>query len=448
MDLFDEDILKTKKRKQVKASTLILIAIVILSILCVITFIAIVYIKGSILKITVDGNKVADLQDIFIIEENNKVYMPIRRMAEYLGYGAYTGEYTTRSEDDLTKCYIETEEEVVSFTLDSNILTRVVDGQTQQIKITEPIKEINGELCITAEGAQDAFNLKFYYDVDKNDIYIETLTYLYNYYSQMFQMNGYMSIENESVANKTAILDGMLIVKSKNNYYGVVTIGGETILETKYDNIEYLRKTSDFLVTSRNKMGIISKNKKTKVELIYDNIQSVTNKNDIFYVVKDSNLYGLLDVDGKTIIYPEYEQIGIDVSAYSQNGVTNGYILYNKLVPIKRNNQWGLVDTEGNKVTDFIYDSFGCPNGKNNLYRTYGVIEVLDYNFLVVRKGDKYNLIDMEGKTLFGDFILDSVYITISEGKNIYYITSGETTKELISFLQENGVSKPTLLEQ
>ena len=238
----------------------------------------------------------------------------------------------------------------------------------------------------------------------------------------------------------------MLIVKSSNNYYGVITTNGETILETKYDAIEYLRKTSAFLVTSNSKKGIISIDKETKVELVYDSIETVSNKNDTLYVVSKSKLYGLLDEDGNAIIYPEYEQIGIDVSSYEQNGVTNGYILYNQIVPVKQNNKWALFDIEGKQLTDFVYDSFGCQSASSS--RTYGVIEVLDYNLIVGCQSEKYNLITLEGKEIFSSAILDSVYITVSGGKNIYYITSGNVTKELIKLLEENGITKPTQVQQ
>ena len=446
MDLFDEEILKSKKKKEttVKPSTIILTAIILLVILCVVIVMIIVYLKGTILTITLDGKLAKELENIFIFEENDNIYMPIKRMAEYLGYGAYNGDYITKSEDE-TKCYIETEGELVSFTLNSNILMRVVDGQLEQIKIMEPIKEINGELCITAEGAQDAFNFKFYH-ID-NEIIIQTLEYLYTGYYSNALLEGYLEIEDESFANKTAILDGMLIVKSENNKYGVITIEGEKILETKYDSIQYYRETTEFLVTSNNKKGIMTVDKKTKIELSYDKIEIVKNKNDIFYVVGKSNLYGILDEEGKTIIYPEYSQIGIDVSRYEENGVTNGYILCDQIIPVMKNNQWALFDITGSRITEFIYESLGCHTNKVTGTVAYGVIVVPDYELIVVEQEGKYNLITLEGKGLFNEAILDSVYITISSGKNIYYITSGNTTKELITFLQENGITKPILSE-
>lgn len=148
--------------------------------------------------------------------------------------------------------------------------------------------------------------------------------------------------------------------------------------------------------------------------------------------------------NGEMIIYPEYEQIGIDVNAYSQNGITNGYVLYNQLIPVKNNNKWGLYNIEGKKIVDFVCDSFGSITTK---YKTYGVIEIPDYNLIVGKQGEKYNLVTLEGKWLFERFILDSVYITVSEGKNVYHITSGTTEKNLITFLEENGVEKPTSIE-
>ena len=342
MDLFnEEELLKPKKKKEIKASTVIGVTIGALITLCIITLLLIIYLKGTILKITVDGQDAQALEKIIIMEENNKIYLPIKRIAEYLKYEAYNGDYITRSEDP-TKCYIETGEELISFTLNSNVITKLVEGQTRQVNMEEAVKEINGELCVTSQAAKDAFNIMFYYTQNKKQIEIETLTYLYTACSQHYQTKGYSAIENVSFANKTAVLDGMLIVKSDNGYYGAITIEGEVILETKYDDIQYLSKTRDFLVESNGKKGIISAKKETKLKLIYDTIQAVTNKNDIFYIIEQSDLFGLLDVNGKTLIYPEYEQIGMDVTAYKQNGVTNGYILYNEIVPVRRNNKWAI----------------------------------------------------------------------------------------------------------
>ena len=443
MDLFEEEILKPKKKKGIKMSTLIIIAIIILFLLCFVIIAAILYLRGTILTITVDEAEADILRDVFIIEENNEVYIPIRKMGEYLKYETYNGDYKRPSED-ANKCYIKSTNEIVSFVLNSNIITRVVNGQTQQIKISEPIIQINNQLCITSKAAEEAFNIYFNYDTKQNKINIITLSNLYTRYSNFFVNKGYVAIENETLDNKRAIFDGYVIVKGTNGYYGVMTAENDSkvILETKYESIKYLKETSDFLVSSNKKYGIISIDQTTKVNLAYDGIERITNKENIFYVVKESNLYGLLDSNGKVVIYPEYKQIGMDVTAYARNGVTNGYILYDELIPVKDGEKWALFNIKGEKVTDFIYDGFGSnPKGNST---TYGVLEVQDYKLLIGKQGEKYDLITTTGTGLFKGFILDSVYITVNAGVENYYIAFANQKIELMNFLEENNVQKVT----
>ena len=443
MSLFDEEILKPKKKKTIKPITLITIAIVILVILCIAAMIGIIYLKSTILKITLDGEEANDLESIFIIEENDKVYIPIKRMALYLDYKAYNGDPQTRSEDDMTKCYVETEDETISFTLNSNILIKIIDGKEQQIKIKEPIKEINGELCVNAESSKEVFAFNFNYNKQKNSMTIETYGYLYVQYYRMAINYGYAVMQEETFENASAVLDGMIIVKDEDDAYGVLGGNGEIILETKYDNITYIRKDAEFLVESNGKKGIRTYDKKNKIQLDYDSIEIIEDKNDTYYVVGQSNLYGVLDKNGKTVIHTEYEKIGIeDISSYSKNGVTDGFILNDIYVPVKRDGKWRLYNKENEKLIDSIYDSFGCPEGKNNLTRTYGVLKIREYDLIVGKKDEKYNLIDKEGKVLFEDFIFDSVYITVSEGKSIYKISIDGKEQELLEFLQEKGITK------
>lgn len=441
MNLFEnEELLKPKKQHNVKASTVIAVIMVILILLCFIVLGLIAYLKETILTITLDTKDAKDLKAIFVMEENDKIYIPIRKMAEYLQYETYNGDYITLSEDT-DKCYIINSDELVSFTLNSNILTKVRAGQTEQIKINEAITKINEELYITSDGAEDAFNFRFTFDKQKNQITIETLSHLYTLYSNYYASQGYSQITNETFENKMAIFDNFLIVKGTNGDYGVITGDGEIVLETKYDNIKYLRKTSDFLVSSDNKVGIISNDKSTKVRLIYDGIESFTSQSNTFYIVESADKYGLLDANGNTIIYPEYSNIGMDVSRYSENGVQSGNIFYDYIIPVKNNNKWALFNIKGENLTDFIYDEFGSQAKNSN---TYGVLQIQDYNLIVARQGQKYDLITKEGKGLFSNFILDSVYIQKASGKTNYYILYGEQQIELIKFLQDNGIKKVT----
>ena len=438
MNLFEnEELLKPKQQIKVKAPTVLIVIISILSVISIVIIGLITYLKGTILTITLDGQDANKLKSILIFEED-KIYIPIKKIAEYLQYQTYNGDYITLSEE-VDKCYIENIEEKVAFTLDSNIITKVRGGVTEQVKIVEPISQINEELHITSEGAEQAFNLYFNYNKEKNEITIQTLSHLYNRYLNYAISIGYSPIENEIFDNKLAILEGLIVVKGSNGNYGVININNEVILETKYQSIRYLPKTSDFLVSSNNKMGIIASDKSTKISLKYDSIEIFTNKNEMFYLIGNSGKYGLLDVNGNEIIYPEYTKIGMSVSEYSKNNVTTGHVLNGEVIPVENNGKWALFNIKGEKITDFIYDGFGCQVKNNN---TYSVLQIPEYNLLVAKQGEKYDLITIEGKSLFKDAILNLVYISVSSGKTNYYISYGEQKIELFSFLEENGIKK------
>lgn len=439
MYLFEnEELLKQKKQFKVKAPTILIVSIVILFLLCFIILGLIAYLKETILTITLDEQDASELRSILIFEEEDKIYVPIRKMAEYLNYETFNGDYITLSED-ADKCYIQNLDEKVSFILDSNILTKVRGEITEQVRISEPISQINGELYITSEGAEQAFNLYFNYNKEKNEITIQTLLHLYDKYLNDSINIGYSPIENEIFDNKLAILEGFRVVKGSNGNYGVININDEVILETKYQTIRYLPKTSDFLVSSNNKMGIIASDKSTKISLEYDSIEIFTNKNDMFYIIRNSNKYGLIDTNGDEILYPEYTKIGMSVSEYSKNNVTSGYVLNGELIPVENNGKWALFNIKGEKITDFIYDGFGCQVKNNNVY---SVLQIPEYNLLVARQGEKYDLITLEGKSLFKDAVLNEVYISVTSGKTNYYISYGEQKIELFSFLEENGIKK------
>ena len=60
----------------------------------------------------------------------------------------------------------------------------------------------------------------------------------------------------------------LVVTKNQGKSYAVIDLKGNAIIEAKYDNIEYLENTGDFLVTSNNKVGIISSKKRNKSTII------------------------------------------------------------------------------------------------------------------------------------------------------------------------------------
>ena len=124
-------------------------------------------------------------------------------------------------------------------------------------------------------------------------------------------------------------------------------------MEAKYDNIEYLQDTNEFLVKSNNKVGVISAKKQTKIQLLYDDLELVDSDLGL-YLAKQDNKYGIIDSNGNVKIYIEYDQIGIDISKFEKNGIKNKYIIASNLIPVKKNNQWGIFNKNGKQLIDSI----------------------------------------------------------------------------------------------
>lgn len=112
---------------------------------------------------------------------------------------------------------------------------------------------------------------------------------------------------------------------------------------------------------------------------------------------------GLKDKQGKVLIKAEYEDI---------------YPLNAKLVKAKRNEKWGIIDYEGNPVSDFIYSELRVlklgyigftkdgkkglfsPEGKKLLAAEFGRLGVTERGFIIVEKEGRKGVYDAEGEEL------------------------------------------------
>ena len=130
---------------------------------------------------------------------------------------------------------------------------------------------------------------------------------------------------SDNYTNEKTILNSMLVVtKNQDKVYGVIDLKGNAIIEAKYDYIEYLPNSGDFLVKSNNKVGIISAKKETRVQLLYDSLELIDSDSGL-YLAKRDNKYGVIDSKGTIKIYIEYDQIGIDNTKFAQNDIKNKY---------------------------------------------------------------------------------------------------------------------------
>lgn len=450
MELFDEEDFKPKKSNK-KTTTIILVIISIVLILVIALAILIVYLKSSTLTVTLNDQTSQNIKNMLIIDEtSNKVYVPIKRIATYLGYEAYSGSYETKSEET-NQCYVQSDDEIAMFTLNENIIYKVLtsgDSDYDYYYINEPVVSKNGELCTTMDGIEKAFNVSFNYDVENNKITIYTMNYLISYYSSVVGNYGYTQI-SEDFTNQKTVLEDMLIVEKgddNNKKVGVIKAStGDTILEAKYSAITYLDHTQDFLVTDNSKQGIISNSRKTKLKIEYDKIELMDYDAELYLVEQDEK-QGVVNFDGTIVIALDYDEIGIDSSSFKENEIKNDYILADTLIPVQQNELWGFFDTKGNQITECKYDEVGCVMANNKA--GYNLLVIPDYNVIIVGKDDKYTLLTITGKEIWDFFPFDNAYIVISEGEKSYKATYNTQIADLVAQLDKMGYGKETTSKQ
>lgn len=438
MELYNEDDLVKKKSKM---PLIIGICIGVLILITAIIIYMIIYLRSTVYTITLDGVSASDLEEIFYIEgseetpESMKLYIPIRKMAPFLNYSDYSGDYINKSEDN-TKCYVQNEYETVVFTQDSNEIFKTRgNSDYETLQLDEKVFSKDGELYTTIDGIEKAYNVEFLFDPTKRRIEIYTMGYLLDYYAQYLQLEEY----SVDFSDQKAIFEGMIIVKQGNQYGVIDATTGNAILETKYEEISYLPNAKDFLVKTNGKYGIVAKDTTIKVRTVYDNIQIMDNQNGL-YLARLNNSYGVLDLDGNTIIEPIYQQIGIgNISNYSQNGIESQYIILDELIPIRNNNLWGFFNLQGEQITEFQFTQIG--SNKTNVTNSYPVLTVPSYKIVIVQKGGYYNLMQIDGKEIIGNYALDSVYMlsNTTTGENTFYMTYGGRTENIEEWLAGLG---------
>lgn len=224
MNLMEESFQKKEEKKKKTATKIILAAIIIVVIIIVAIVAYLMYLQSTILRLSIDGQTNEALKNILVFESDGTIYAPIKEIAPFFGYESYNGEYTDRSEDK-SKCYIQGENEVVNFALGENKIYKLDltqnDDNYEYLYVQKPIKAIDGELYITTEGLEKAFNISFTYEQDKNTITIFTMPYLYQFYSSRILDYGYTELDNTFV-NQKAILKNQLIVLKDKGKYGVI----------------------------------------------------------------------------------------------------------------------------------------------------------------------------------------------------------------------------------
>jgi len=427
MDLLtNEPKIETDKNKKIIKFILIIVGILV--ILSIILVCLLFYLQTSTLKITVDG-KSKSFEEGFFVFENDKVYVPIKDFAKLVGYEVFNGEYKKNTED-ATKCYIESINEVATFSLGSNKIYKTEPNGTnyENFTIEEPVKNINGKLYISSEGIQIACNVKVNYIKESNSITIRTLPSLISSYTPGVIELGYEGI-SEDFSSQKAILKDLIVVQKENKKMGVINFNGEDVIGVKYTQITFMESTKEFVVKNEaNKVGILSVKGEVKIPLENDELELLDNDLRL-YLATSNGKKGVLDENGKVIIYKEYDEIGIEPTLFSSNSIENKYLLFDNAIPVKKDGKYGLFDKTGKEILTLKYAGFGYVASTTKDKSVNNLLLLPEYEGIVLsmeygegqEKLKKYGIVNSLGEEIV-PFGLEEIYSITSQGKEEYFV--------------------------
>lgn len=435
MDLLNNEP-KINDEKNKKIMKLILIIVTILTILSIVLVAMIMYMQSTMLKVSIDGVSKSFSEGFFVFE-NNKVYVPIKDFSKLIGYEVYNGEYKKNTEDT-NKCYIETINEVATFSLGSNKIYKTKPNSTEyeNFTIEDQVKNINGKLYISSEGIAIACNIVFNYSVEQNAITIYTLPKLIESYTSVATKAGYETISEDFSCQK-AILQELIVAQKENGKIGVLNLKGEDVIGAKYDKITFLESTKEFFVTNNNKVGILSIKGEVKIPLENDELKLLDNDLRL-YLATNNGKKGVLDDNGKIIIYKEYDEIGIDSTLFPSNDIKNEYLLFDNAIPVKKDGKYGLYDKNGKEILPITYTGFGFISSTTKDKSVNNLLIIPEYEGIVLsveygeerEKTKKYGVVNSLGEEIV-PFGLDEIYSITSQGKEEYYVVYQGNTLSL-----------------
>lgn len=426
-----------------------IIGVVVLAILLVIILSISSSISASKNNIVIDKAVSKMPEGLVQLDTAGNVYISIEKFAALVSYEYYNGEYGKATEDR-TKCYIKNSNEVATFEMDSyNIYKRLLtnsDSLYDKYVQALPIKRVNDKLYASLATIQRAFNVQIAYDKDKGVLAANTLPYIVAQYNTQVKEVGYTSLAEEFV-NQKAILNGLLVVLKDREYYGVISLTGDTIIGTKYKKMEYMENTEEFLVLTNNKYGILTKTAATKVEPTYDEIKVIDSENGL-YLAKSNNKFGILKKDGNALLYMEYDQIGVkDVDSFPNDGIKNPYILFDNVIPAYKDGKWGFYGIDGTLMLAFNrVTALGCisTTNKSEAYKNVLLIpESEGAQGIVVGTTNSYNnttygIFNPQSKRLITPTTFSKIYRDVVNGEEAYYMIFSGTVYTVRSKITAN----------
>ena len=406
-----------KNKKGMDTSSKILLGIIAcIAFIIILIFILLLYVQKTNFLISVDGEEITNVTKTSLLATIDDItYINIKEFAKLVGYEYHEGEYK-KFTIEKDKCYVQGPIETATFYLNDNkvnkLLVNQIESDYESYTVENTVKMINDEMYASINTISVAFNVSISKTEKSFSIY--TLDYLIKVYNTKVKGWGYTDIIEQDFENKKALLYGYLIVKKEDGLYKIIdNENTKEIVADKYTEIKFSEITQEFLVTnSLGQVGIINLDGTTKIEPTYESIEIFDKELDL-YLIKKNNKYGLIKSGNIAFLPAEYDNIGLKKSNIENTSGEKQKLILDTLIPVCKESKWGAVDTDGELIIKIEYDNFGCNLTSVELNDTTKEIEPLlvieRCKGIVVNNGEKYGLIDINGKELV-PVAADSIY--------------------------------------
>ena len=396
MEGFDKNIFINKEKPSGKKK-MVLIGIISCVVLILILAILIMFyrqIDATTFKLYINDVRANCSDDFYLIDDNGNTYVKARELAELIGWSYQNGEYGTFTEDT-SSGYMQNEYEVASFVADSTTLKKYIEvsetlseeeeedteatsdeeettptidimvnsenGTLESMELELPVLSYNNQLYIPLSNIDDICNCS--YSNEPYRMYIYDLNYLIQVALQNAPSFGYSSISG-TYENLRALSYGMLVAIDNSGRYGVINLtSGETLLGFKYSEMIFNQNVKEFFVkASDDTVGIVADDGTVIISpKNYDNISVLSDTLGLYLIEQDLQ-YGVMNREGDTVVYPEYDSIGLSdeaVYVFDYNAEDNRYVLFDNTIIVEVGDEYGLYNLEGDNVLSVNFQGIG-----------------------------------------------------------------------------------------
>lgn len=466
MNLEQSDSFKNEIEKNVKHKKIVMISIIacaILIVLLIALIILIQYQDSRTEKFFLDGKQIS-LSPNFYKQVEGKTYVSLREMSSMLGYTYTKGEYGKYNENE-DSAYMQNDFEILAVTAESPTYEKYLEvmgpvvlgelevtlksnnGYSESFKLENTVKFIDGNLYASLDNITDMFNVRI--DWKEFRKRFTSFPVVVSEAQRTIGKLGYTQVSGY-YENLRALLYGYAIVgngATAKNEYGVVSlINGESIISIKYDDIKFIQNVKEYYITVANgTMGILGEDGRVIINPTeYEEISLLDDENQL-YLVRKGDEYGVLNRNGKEIIYAENDEIGFDTSDFTVEPIENEYLLFGKVIPVKKSGKYGLCNLEGDYVLPINFDDLGykstASKSSGNEESILIIPSEVGINGIVVNLNDFYGIFDVNEEKLVLPCSYTKIYSITRSGKTTYYVEFNGQQIDLQLLLRENKLN-------